>query len=620
MDAELRTLALTVARIIESPDQSAYRLMSEALRGARNTFLEVRFDDLWGIRLRGEDTGTPSAVHELLIQVKRTAPSVYEELEAIAEAFTEDEQAREADGVRAPAHVPSGPSTRATANSVQDGTFHAPVVQADTFSGGVHTYYAQPPHSTLPPVADWPQLDTADPVALGVRRTQQMGEEPALPPYVARDADHVLQARVRTASRSGGLVLVTGEPLSGKSRTAWVGMLANLPGTTRLLAPAASTDLRGLPALLRGRGEERCVIWLDELEGHFGEHGLTPALLAELVHLRVPVIATMSDTAYRANRFGGQARARMLAAVDPVELSRVWNPEELERLSEAYEDDRLHHAFSGCEDGGIATYLAVGWELWDEWWWNRRLNAHPHGHLLVRVAMGLAGCGTLDTPIPSSLLRETCALYEQEAVQAAGETFEDALAWASEVRHGVTGMLIPGAEPDTWRAFPSLYQDAVFHPEAPPDPLGLWLHALEAVSGHSDRRQLVVDCAEDALASVADGRSEVGLLLGRLHEEIGQDEYAEAWFRHSADAGGVEAAGIVGRTLAARGDVVEAIPYLERAAEAGAVEVQARLAAVLADRAVFWLEKMAESGSHEADRYAQRLREAIGSIPDTVKE
>ncbi|OCC10029.1 tetratricopeptide repeat protein [Streptomyces sp. PTY087I2] len=505
-------------------------------------------------------------------------------------------------------------------NSVSGGAFQGPVVQTGTLNGGMHTYYAQQPHTGLSPVAEWPRLDAADPIASGVRRTRRIGDEPPLPPYVARDGDALLKERVRTAARSGGLVLVTGEPLSGKSRTAWAAMLANLPGTNRLLAPAAGTDLRGLPAVLRGRGEDRCVIWLDELEGHLGEHGLTPALLAELVRLRVPVIATMSDDAYKAHRFGGQARARVLVGVDPVELSRMWTPQELKRLTGAREDGRLGDASYWCEDDGIAAFLAVGPELWDEWWWARRPNAHPHGHLLVRVAMDLARCGTDDTPIPSSLLREACALYGPEAAQAAGESFEDALAWASEVRHGVTGMLVPGAEPDTWRSFASLHRDAVSRPDAPPVPLNLWRYALEAVRGNPELRELVVECAQSELEGEADGCPEVGLVLGRLYEATGQGEYAEEWFRHSADAGGVEAARIVGQALADRGEAVPAITYLERAAEAGDAQARARLAWLFADRAVYWLDRLGESGYEDAQGAADRLRKVVKSPPDTVKE
>ncbi|MFE7337956.1 SEL1-like repeat protein [Streptomyces griseus] len=505
-------------------------------------------------------------------------------------------------------------------NSVSGGAFHAPVVQTGTFSGGVHTYYGQQQPSGLPPVAEWPRLDAADPIAFGVRRTRRIGDEPPLPPYVTRDGDAVLKERVRTAARSGGLVLVTGEPLSGKSRTAWAAMRTTLPVTTRFLGPGAGTDLRGLPAVLRGRGEDRCVIWLDELEGHLGDHGLTPALLAELVRLRVPVIATMSDEAYDAHRFGGQARARVLVGVDPVELSREWTAEEQERLHEASEDRRLGDAYHWSEDSGIAAFLAVGPELWDEWWWARRPNAHPHGHLLVRVAMDLARCGTDDTAVPSSLLRELCALYEPEAAQTAQEPFADALAWASEVRHGVTGMLVPGEESDTWRSFASLHRDAVSRPDAPPVPLGLWLRALEVVQEDPELTELVVECAQSELERVADGRPEVGLVLGRLYEATGQAQYAEDWFRHSADAGGIEAAGIVGRALVIQGKIVEAVSYLERAAEAGDAEARVRLVLTLADRAVFWLDRLRESGDERTQQVEETLRAVTGPPPDTVKE
>lgn len=617
MDDETVALARTLMRVIESHDRTAYGLMVEAVSGTGPRSLSVRLAKVREARANGEVGRPAEALNDLLDEVRRFAPHAYGELEAIAQAFREDEVARDVSRVYGPAPARSDAAPR---NAVSGGVFEAPVVQAGTFNGGVHTYFGAPQHTGLPPVADWPRLDTADPIAFGVRRTRQVGDEPALTPYVARDGDALLEKRVATAAGTGGLVLVTGEPLSGKSRTAWVGMLANLPGATRLLAPAAGTDLRGLPPVLRARGEEPCVIWLDELEGHLGEHGLTPALLAELVRLRVPVIATMGDEAYDAHRFGGQARARVLAGVDPVELTRVWTVDELRRLTGAREDHRLADASLWCEDHAVAAFLAVGPELWDEWWRARRPHAHPHGHLLVRVAMDLARCGTDDAPVPSRVLREACALYEREAAQAAGEPFEDALAWASGVRHGVTGMLVPGPEPESWRSFPTLHRDAVARPDAPPVPLGLWLRAMDVVRGNPDLQELVVESARSELEGEAEGRPEVGLVLGRLYEATGQARHAEEWFRHSADAGGVEAAGIVGKALAERGDVAEAVPYLERAAEAGNSFAQRYLATVLVDRAVFWLDRGAGGGGRVAAYYARRLRAFLDTVPDTVEE
>ncbi|WP_406143864.1 sel1 repeat family protein [Streptomyces anulatus] len=622
MDDELTVLTRTLMRGIDSFDPGVYELVVEALENTTNSFLLMRLNRLrevasGGDMSDGEERKRGLELLELLRETRRTSPHAYEELKAIADAFGQDERERAAPRLRPHAPVPPATVNR---NGVSGGVFEGPMVQAGTLNGGVYTYYGQPQHTGLPPVTDWPLLNAADPITAGVRRTRQIGDESPLPRYVARDGDAVLEARVREAAASGGLVLVTGEPLAGKSRTAWSAMVTTLPGTTRVFAPSSGTDLRGLPALLRDRGREQCVLWLDELEGHLGERGLTPALLAELVQRRVPVIATMSDEAYEAHRFGGQARTRVLVGVEPLELSAGWTEAEMGRLEEADEDNRLGDAHLWCEGTRIAAHLAVAPELWDEWWRARRINAHPHGHLLVRVAMDLAMCGTDDTPIPATVLRELCTLYEEEAARAAGESFEDALTWAAGVRLGVTGMLVPGSEPDTWRAFSTLYREAVSRPEPRPAPLGLWIRALDAVGGNQRLQRFVVETAQEELSPTADGRPEVGLVLGRLYEAIGQGENAEGWFRHSADAGGVEAAGIVGQALADRGNAVEAIPYLERAAEAGAVDIGARLAAVLAGRAVFWLEKLAESGSPEADRYARRLREAIGPQTDTVKE
>ncbi|MDQ0984922.1 hypothetical protein [Streptomyces sp. V2I9] len=408
MDDELTVLARTLLRGIDHGDPSVYELAVEALEGTTNSFLLMRLHGL-AETTPGRDPSDverrrrASVLLELLRETRRTSPHAYEELKAIADAYGDDEAART---VSRPRTGPPVPDAAAHRNGVSGGVFEGPVVQARTFNGGVHTYFGAPQHTGLPPVTDWPRLDTADPTAFGVRRAGQVGDEPVLPPYVARDGDALLEKRMCAAAGTGGLVLVTGEPLSGKSRTAWVGMLANLPGPTRLFAPASGTDLRGLPAVLRGRGEERCAVWLDELEGHLGEHGLTPALLADLARLRVPVIATMSDEAYDTHRFGGQARARVLVGVGPVELTRVWTASERERLAGAREDRRLGDASLRCEDGDIAAFLAVGPELWDEWWRARRPHAHPHGHLLVRVAMDLARCGTDDTPVPSDVLRE----------------------------------------------------------------------------------------------------------------------------------------------------------------------------------------------------------------------
>ncbi|CAM5357158.1 hypothetical protein SCYAM73S_05432 [Streptomyces cyaneofuscatus] len=157
-------------------------------------------------------------------------------------------------GVAGEREAPDG-TVVGVGNSVSGGAFHAPVVQAGTLNGGMHTYYGQQPPPAACPGRRLAPARRGRPDRLRRAAYPEDRRRATAAPVVGRDGDGVLKERVRTAARSGGLVLVTGEPLSGKSRTAWAAMLTNLPGTTRFLGPAAGTDLRGLPAVLRGRGE-----------------------------------------------------------------------------------------------------------------------------------------------------------------------------------------------------------------------------------------------------------------------------------------------------------------------------------------------------------------------------
>ncbi|CAM5357091.1 hypothetical protein SCYAM73S_05431 [Streptomyces cyaneofuscatus] len=292
------------------------------------------------------------------------------------------------------------------------------------------------------------------------------------------------------------------------------------------------------------------MIWLDELEGS-GDRGLTPALLAELVRLRVLVIATMSDEAYDAS-VGGQARARVLVGVEPVELSRAWTKDEQGRLGEAIEDLRLGDVYYWSGGTDTAAFLAVGPELWDEWWRARRPNAHPHGHLLVRVAMDLARCGTDDTAVPSSLLRELCALYEQEAAQAGSRSRT-----LSRGRPR-SGTASPGCwcrvrSPTAGGASPPCTATRCPVRTLPPVPLNLSGFMPWKPSGAIRTCGNSWWIAPRSTWRAAPGgrpgaRPPVrGDRTGTVRRGLGS--------RHSADAGGVEAAGIVGRALADRGRV-----------------------------------------------------------------
>ncbi|WEB42208.1 hypothetical protein MOV08_25130 [Streptomyces yunnanensis] len=470
------------------------------------------------------------------------------------------------------------------------------MIQADAISGITitHSGFA----GALPDPESWPTAADLDPIAFGVRPAHRVHGHAPLPRYVLRDRDHELDTALGQARVGGGLVLLLGEPFTGKSRTALVAM-GRGPAGRRVFAPPRGTDLRGLPALLQGR-PERYLIWLDDLDEHLGDGGLEPRLLAQLTALKVVVVATMREDAYDACR--AQPGGRVLDLAHIVELAREWSPAERERLAgEAARtgDPRLISAVSSSGPEGVAAYLALGPLLWDEWWRARRADRHPRGHALVRAALDLARCG-LTGPLSTDLLLKVHEGYA-DVTGMERESAEDALAWAVERRHGLLPLLVR-VTGDTWRAAP-FYVETVSPAQELPDVLGpVWGCALEAA--RSDAAYDYAEVAAKARAAfqrAADAGDASALHnLGLLADSLGERDEAERWFCRAAEAGEPQSAGRLGRLLAERGDGKAAEPFLETAAEAGDAEAATLLGKLLRQRAERWMEVGMEGGSGEA--------------------
>ncbi|MFE6700143.1 sel1 repeat family protein [Streptomyces sp. NPDC057718] len=640
MDNEIEALADELAPLILSSEPYPFEAVTACLQQRPIRFQAARLDRMRGMyhgRIPGGPEGARGILLGILIDVRRANPAGFAELKAVEAAFAPSrtpasrrrppspvarknafqaprQNTAAAAGSPTPEALP-----RTVENAVSGGVFHAPVIQAEAITGGVHAYYAQPLHSTLPPLSEWPLLGSADPIAFGVRRARRLPGESPLPPYVARHCDRELDDRVREVAGAGGLVVVTGAPLSGRTRTLWAALITCLPGATRILAPEPGTDLRGLPALLRGRGEQRYVLWLDDLEGHLGEHGLTPAVFAELVRMRVPVLATMDDEAYDARRFGASSRARVLDGARPVELNRVWSDSELQRLVEQAGEPRLKGAVRWRGAHTVPEYLATGHDLVEEWRRAGRQTRHPRGHLLVRAAIDLTLCGVPDGKISDEVLCTAHALYSHESAVTGAESFEEGLAWAAEPRHGVSGLLVPGEEEGTWTVFGALLADAHDRPDRRPVPLDMWMLALEAVRDTGER-WTVRSKAHAQLVDLADGDSRIAAVLALINSTLGDLETAELWYRRAADAGHTEAAASAGELLLLRGATGEAIPYLEQAAEAGIAESRYYLGVVLIGRAHDWLSLAAADGHRLAAQVLSPLSRVVDLPPDTVEE
>ncbi|MEW1678809.1 tetratricopeptide repeat protein [Streptomyces noursei] len=492
---------------------------------------------------------------------------------------------------------PAAVAGRATAaHNTVSGSAHGPVVQAGAI--GAVTFQTPGFSGTVPDPQSWPTAGDVDSIAFGVRPTHRVPGHPPLPPYVLRDCDHDLDAALGQARERGGLVLLLGEPFTGKTRTALAAM-ARGPAGRRVFAPAGGTDLRGLPTLLSAR-PERYVIWLDDLDEHLGDGGLEPRLLAQLVALRAVVVATMREDSYDACR--ARPGGRVLDVAHLVELAREWSPAERERVAQEAArtgDPRLIGVVSASGPEGAAAFLALGPLLRDEWWRARRADRHPRGHALVRAARDLARCG-LTGPLPMDLLRKVQEGYA-DVTGMERESVDDALAWATEPRHGLLPLLARGTG-DTWLAAPFHVEMVSPVLELPDVPSAVWGCALEMARADSayDYAEIAAK-ARIAFQRAADAGDTSALHdLGLLAASLGEGEQAERWFRRAVEAGEPRSAGRLGRMLTERGDGKAAEPFLEAAAEAGDSEAAVLLGKLLRERARHWLAVGEHCGNAEA--------------------
>ncbi|MFE7133147.1 hypothetical protein ACFVIM_20040 [Streptomyces sp. NPDC057638] len=535
----------------------------------------------------GEKLGRLEQQRPWVVEASVRVPSYYrheEKLRRLERQALEDDTRSPLDAVDDPVHT--------THNDVSGGTVQS-LVQTGPV-GALHVHAAPGAEPDLRPVA------ALDRFALGAHPVRRFKGEGEFTAYVHRDADTELGELV--ADRESALVLVTGEPLAGKTTTAWAALRARLREAS-VHAPSPGADLRELPARLRGR-EGRTVLWLDDLERYLDDPGLDPALLNQLAALGVLTLATMSDGAYDRHRFGGATTvSRLLGMARTVEVGADWSPAELARLADE-DEPRLREAARHRGATSVPQYLAVGPELWAEWRRACLPRNRPHGYALVRAAIDLGRCGVSDG-VPAEKLR---ALSERYGDGLPG-TFDDALDWAAATRHGTTGLLVSDAPGDsgagTWRAYGSLVADALASGQTEPIHDSARFVALGILTGPARER-----CRE-AIRAVFLPRAEAGDLDAMLLlSEVYADDREESmrWLVAMADAGDVETAEFLGEELYQNGETTRAIAYLEAAAEGGGRHAPGALGRLHLDQARLWLGRAAESG----DLYAA---EALLSLP-----
>ncbi|MCQ4206824.1 hypothetical protein, partial [Streptomyces longispororuber] len=394
---------------------------------------------------------------------------------------------------------------------------------------------------------DWRPAHHIGPAEFGVRPTRRVSGLPDVPPYVPRDCDTELAAKLTQY----GLVLLLGKPVTGTSYAAW--HAAHHLDGHQLYAPERGADLRALLGSLKGK-PGRYLLWLDDIEGHLGERGLEPGLLGRLTALGVRILATMDADAYYERRTGSTPGDRVVAHAHTVELPRTWSESEFARLAEQVEDPRAYEAHLWTDGGNPAAYLALGHLLYEEWIRLSARNADPDGVALVRAALDVARCGYAG-PVPLDLLRQ---------LGAPGDTD-----WAAGERIGNVGFLMPGERPGTWRAHGALVAGALRTAGEPATDELRW-----RVFDAADHRGPEEAAVGDALAAVLRPRAEAGEAdaahgMGQLARLADDPEQEERWFRQAADAGHEAAVEDLAVLLVADGEFTAAVPYLETLAAAG---------------------------------------------------
>ncbi|MEU5000745.1 tetratricopeptide repeat protein [Streptomyces sp. NPDC021622] len=436
-------------------------------------------------------------------------------------------------------------------NTVSGGRQDA-VVQAGTVHSVTITSPAQSRESLPRYLRDpdrWPLTDEWEALAAGAHRARPGDDGSKLPPYVERDVDAVL----REAVARGGLIVVVGDSTAGKTRASYEAVRAVLPGW-RVVAPPPGGHLERAPEVVERAGVP-CVVWLDDLERYLGPEGLEPDVLDDFIRLDVPVVATMRLKPYETFSVDREddIGSRVLRLAEVVDMNRLWSEVELSRAGDC-DDSRIVDAVAHHGTYGLAEYLAAGPALLREWRHAWAAQGHPRGAALVSAAVDLTRSG-LRGPYPQALLVELHGHY----LYAAGgrvlrpEPLDEAFAWASRVRLGVTSLLVPVGE-EQWAAFDYLV-DA----------------ADSAVPGWT------WDCA---LAGAADDKD--SLAIGVNAYRAGEDGVAEAAWRPLVEAGHTGATNNLAILLARTGRPDEAERLYRRARDKGHPSAAHNLALLLA--------------------------------------
>jgi hypothetical protein len=422
-------------------------------------------------------------------------------------------------------------------------------------------------------------LRSVDPYAIGVWRSAAAEEHrdgaERRPPYFTRSIDGELAERLTTIGSDGGVVVVSGHPKAGKSRTLFEGLARSPTTQDRTLyalrtpdTTAGATTTRPFDTLLDTPAEidgPTSVLWIDDAHEHFS-YGLTLARLNKLRERHKGLIVAMTVHTERLQPPPRHGEAGELSSVDIAlldhlaqvaqDLATTLNAEEQTVARDAYRDllddieypvdfERLPSWFAGVD------YLRDRY---------RRAGPADYGGKAVgRAAINWRRAGK-PAGINDAQLRQLAEIALDELDPGAAytdDTYASALEWARGVDeasdprwYGIALLRpVPGSNQTLWRDFDAVTTWATSGPRPDP-PLShqTWTAVLDHVTPDTalpvglaayHAGEVDISVTTHRIAAEA-GRREAMFNLGVLFAsklDPPQLDEARTWYERAADAG-----------------------------------------------------------------------------------
>jgi hypothetical protein len=416
-----------------------------------------------------------------------------------------------------------------------------------------------------------------------------------IPPYVTRDYDEELRAAVRVASVESRLILLVGPSASGKTRSAYEAVLAEVPGFPMVI-PQSGAELEKMledqPIM------EPSVVWLDDFQRFFGKpDGVTFDAIFEILNGDHPVVAVgtvwpewydaLTKDPYRSGgddvAFGVLYQAVLQRGDKPKSMPRrrvgdditldryeharrvidglaqevsvdpAFSRAEKRRAGEAARDDRrLRVALDDPDDFGVTQVLAGAPRLVKHW--ESQSQEHVFGVAAITVAIDIRRIG-VESPIPFDVILAAVPAYvsEHRMALAPPDWRVEALSYACSDLGGTSALILTAddsGEPYAASAADFLAHHGSRRRGAEPVSDLLWKVAADRAWPPNDLRRLAASARlalRPRMAEMLLRRTEdkdagyTKALLGQLYLEQSRLREARAAYEQAVRAGNLAA-------------------------------------------------------------------------------